>query len=316
MSDRMMDRLNETPVTYGILLVYVTLAYLTGSLGLHPDGEQLVKHGAAAGILVQDGEPWRLLANAFLHGNLVHLAVNSYAILILGPMLERYMRTWRFIVLYVVSALSGTVLALLVNEEHVHLVGGSGALFGMLGAALAYNVRGGRTVLDFLENHGARHLIGIIVINLAIGYFVPIISNSAHIGGLIGGFIVVLCFLDTGRRGSVHATGRMIQVGWAALLVTLTLYEIHPVLRFDYNLKHYLRETDPARKNRIGQYLETYDDFSLLTPYPEQLEQELLDRENEPRTGIPGVSWREFQYSEAKSPRSIRDAIKRWKRGD
>lgn len=307
MSDRMMDRLNETPVTYGILLVYLTMAYLTGSLGMDLSGELLVKHGAAAGILIADGEIWRLLSSAFLHANIVHLVLNSYAVLILGPPLERYLHTGRFIVLYIVAALFGSLLALLTSPEYFQMVGGSGAVFGMLGALLALNIRGGRTLLDFLENHGARQLIGIIVINLAIGLVIPIISNSAHIGGLIGGFVLVFCFYDIGRRAKVDKIGKSIQAGWIVLVLCTTLYAMHPVLRFDYTLKQYLQEPDSARRRSLEHRLQIYDDLSEMQPWDRARYASAV--ESDPRTGIQAVAHREKNVG-----RLYTRTIRRWKR--
>ena len=135
-----MDRINDTPVTYCVLVIYFLMAHLTGIYGPFTERqfELLIEYGAAAGILVQDGEAWRLLSNAFLHGGLIHLLLNAYGLYVLGPSLEHYLRPWRFIVLYAVSAVVGSLFALTVNQEHVQLVGGSGALFGMLGGRKKY----------------------------------------------------------------------------------------------------------------------------------------------------------------------------------
>jgi len=284
-------------------LIYLTMAYLTQSFGMSPEIDSLVSHGAGAGILVQDGESWRLLSHAFLHGGLLHLALNAYALLVLGPALERYLKTWRFTVLYVCSAVSGCLFALMLNDHYIPLVGGSGALFGMLGALLALNVRGGRTTLDFLENQGARQLIGIIVLNLLIGFFIPIVSNSAHIGGLIGGFILIYCFFDTGRRGVVDKTGRAIQAGWIAVFAALVLYQSNPVLRYDYLVKQFLLENNPTRRSELQLYVDfvAYDDSEPL-----------LRDEKEPRTGVLGVAWLESAY-ETIGVSAYSRALQRWK---
>ena len=306
MARTFMDQLNETPVTYGVLLIYLTMAFLTGTfdsrMGNLEHMDLLLKWGAAAGILVMDEEGWRLVSHAFLHGGVLHLAINSYALLIFAPVLERYLGVSRFILLYLVSAVCGCLVALLVNMEFVALVGGSGALFGMLGAAIAINIRGGRTLLDFLENHGTRQLIAIAVLNLLVGFFIPVVSNSAHIGGFIAGFVLIFCFYDVGRREKVDATGRAIQVGWIALFLSLVGYALHPVMRFDFNLKQYLAEEDLTRKDSIKRFLEGYNLIEDAAFF--------LQREKEPKTGIPGVAWRELQFGD--QPK-FRDTFKRWK---
>jgi membrane associated rhomboid family serine protease len=309
MSKTFMDQLNDTPVTYAVLLIYLTMAYLTSGFVMAPETDQLVTYGAAVGMLIHDGESWRILSNAFLHGGLIHLGINSYALLVLGPSLERYLRTWRFIVLYIISAAAGSMLALLFTDEARPLIGGSGALFGMLGAALAINIRGGRTLLDFMENRGSRQLIGIIFFNLLISWFIPFISNAAHVGGLIAGFVVVFGFFDVGRRGKIDRIGRVMQGAWIAMLLSLALYVTHPVLSFDFNLKQFLREEDPGRKQQLHRYLDQYDEM-----VPGERNFWFL-RENEPKTGIPGVARREFMYEQQRLRRVIL-TMRRWKNGD
>ncbi len=117
-------------------------------------------------------------------------------------------------------------------------------MFGMLGAILASNMRSGRNFLEVMNHPGTRTVLILLAINLGLGLLLPMVSNSAHMGGLIGGFIVTFCFLDRGRF-KADATSRAIQGGWIALLVSLILYTMLPVLRWDYNLKQALRSGDP-----------------------------------------------------------------------
>lgn len=296
--DTFIDQVNATPVTFGILIIYVAMAFLTDPFD--PTVAQLLEYGAAPGLLIQDGEPWRLVSHAFLHGGIVHLGFNSYGLVLFGPVLERQMGTWRFILLYLVAAVGGCMTAVLMNFEHVPLVGGSGGLFGMLGAILAYNVRGGRTLLDFMENHGSMRLLVIIGVNLVLGFMIAFVSNSAHIGGLVCGFVLVFCFLQPDRRRQPDATGRLIQIGWAALFASVLLYMFFPVLRYDYNLKSYLRSQDPVWKAEIGLYLQAGESW-IFEDYEEE----------EPKTGFVGVALRES----ALGP-TYRRAIRRWKRGE
>ena len=228
------DALDRTPLSYAILIAYVLLAIWTDPM--NPSTLMLVEHGAAAGMLVQDGEPWRLLTAAFLHGGLLHLGLNSYALYWIGPQLEARLGTLRFGLLYVVSAVFGNVVAVTGMAPAQLLVGGSGALFGMFGAAIALMSRQGRTQLDFLESHGGRQLLGLVVANLAIGLFVPMISNSAHVGGLVSGFVLTFLFLERGRIGA-DGISRAAQAGWLALFAGLTLYACFPVLRWDYQMR-------------------------------------------------------------------------------
>ena len=105
MSSRFMEQVNRTPLTFLLLLAYLTLAFVTGLQ--NPDMAKLMAFGAARGANVQNGEIWRLLAYAFLHGGLLHLAFNSYFLYFIGPPLEHAMGTKRFALVYVISAVGG-----------------------------------------------------------------------------------------------------------------------------------------------------------------------------------------------------------------
>ena len=112
------------------------------------------------------------------------------------------MGSLRYAILYVVAALGGGIAGMLWHSPLAPLVGGSGALFGMFGAAVAVVMREGRGQLDFLDHHGGRRLIGLIGINLVLGFLIPVVSNAGHIGGLVAGFVCTYLFLDRGRAGT------------------------------------------------------------------------------------------------------------------
>lgn len=226
-----LEQVDESPVTFVVALAYVTLAFLTDPFA--PKGDQLVEYGALRPFLVASGEPWRLLTHAFLHGGILHLGFNTLALIWFGPVLERSLRSVKFALLYVVSALGGALAVCLVQPPQQLVVGGSGALFGMLGGAVAMNMRAGRHLLSFLEFHGPRQLIGLILFNLVLGMLVPMISNTAHVGGLIAGFVLVFCFLDRGRT-KPDGVSLAIHWGWAALFAGLLFHACLPATRWDF----------------------------------------------------------------------------------
>jgi membrane associated rhomboid family serine protease len=239
-----LQRADETPLTYVIVLAYVTMAFLTDPM--NPPVGDLIHYGAAVGFLIQDGEHWRLLTHAFLHGGIIHLAFNTFFLIQIGPMLERRLGSVKFGVLYLISAVSGGMAGSLWHHELVPLVGGSGALFGMLGAAVAVNMRSGRHLLDFLDYHGPRQLLGLIAINLILGLLIPFVSNAAHIGGLVSGFALAFCFLVRGRS-PVDGPGRAVQTAWVAVFVSVLFYCAYPVVRWDYLMSRAARADDTDR---------------------------------------------------------------------
>jgi membrane associated rhomboid family serine protease len=137
-------------------------------------------------------EPWRFLTAAFLHstGMLLHILFNMYALYLVGQALEPALGRWRFLSLYVLSAIGGTVMYTLlaspVEADWVRgVVGASGAVFGLFGALLV--------VLRRL-NRSARPLVVLLAINGVLGFVIPNIAWEAHLGGLVVGIVLGLAF--------------------------------------------------------------------------------------------------------------------------
>jgi rhomboid protease GluP len=241
-------RADETPVTLLVALAYVTLAFLTDPF--HPTLAQLVHYGALRPVDVADGQAWRLLSHAFLHGGLLHLGVNTMSLLTIGPLLERSIGPVRFAVVYVVTAIAGGVAGSWAMPPLAPLVGGSGALFGMMGALLGLLARSGRHSGDFFGNHAARALMGNIVLNLVVSFLIPNISNAAHVGGMVAGFLLVLVFLDPGRRGPTLVL-QLWRAALAALFAAAVFEALMPVTRPDWLLLRWERTAPGPRRDEL-----------------------------------------------------------------
>ena len=155
--------------------------------------------GSAAGVA--HGEWWRLLTAAFLHYGPFHLAINMYSLYFAGSILEQVIGRWRFLLLYVGSGIAGSAGALVLSPNSI-TVGASGAIFGILGALFALERRG---VL-----HSGGQIAGLIVLNLAFTLLVPGISIGGHVGGLIGGVVLMYALLRVGesaRRSALVTAG-------------------------------------------------------------------------------------------------------------
>lgn len=139
-------------------------------------------------------EPWRMLSAVFVHSTqlLFHVALNMYTLWIFGQLLEGLLGRWRFLALYLISGLAGSVAVLWLADPRTGVVGASGAIFGLMGAFLVIQRRLGGS---------ATQLLVLVGINLVIG-FVPgfNISWQAHLGGLVGGALVGLIFVETRKR--------------------------------------------------------------------------------------------------------------------
>ncbi|MGH8894852.1 MAG: rhomboid family intramembrane serine protease [Actinomycetes bacterium] len=160
---------------------------------------------------VADGEVYRLLTSAFLHGGVFHLLLNMYALFVFGPQLEGALGRVRFSAVYVVSALGGSALSYAFSAPNQPSLGASGAVFGLLGAYLVISRRLRRDTTPVLV---------LLAINFGYGFLVPRIDWRAHLGGLVAGALVAvaLAYAPKARRGAVQAAGAA-----AVLLVVVAL---------------------------------------------------------------------------------------------
>jgi membrane associated rhomboid family serine protease len=243
----------QTPVTIATLVAYVGLAVATGSGGaMSPSWESLDRFGGAIGTRIAQGEVWRLLSYAYLHGGVIHLACNALALWSLGPQLERLLGSAKFLLLYAIAGICGGLAGILWHEPLTPLVGGSGSLFGLMGAAVAMNVRHGKSPLDFLDYEGPRQLIGLIFTNFVLGMLIPMVSNAGHLGGLIGGFVLVHQFYGRTGRHAPDRLGRVLQAAWIALAASVILWAVRPVTRWDWLGMRLLRARDAAEAEPYG----------------------------------------------------------------
>ncbi len=154
----------------------------------------LIKYGASFSPLVKSGEVWRLITAAFLHAGIIHLLVNMYSLYIIGTQVETYIGKYKFLGIYLVSAISGTLMSCIFNPNVVS-VGASGAIFGLLGSLLYFGYHYRLYLGSVLRNQ----IIPIIIINLVLGFMVPSVDNAAHIGGLLGGYLATMALGVNGK---------------------------------------------------------------------------------------------------------------------
>jgi membrane associated rhomboid family serine protease len=181
--------------------IYV-LELLMGA-GLNAQSGWIYVHGVLFGPAVADGDWWRLITASFLHYGPLHLGLNMLVLWFIGPPLEEYFGHGRYLLVYLVSGLAGSAGALLWSPNAL-TVGASGAIFGIMGAALVLEAR---RIYVF-----GGQALGLVVINLGIGFVIPGISIGGHIGGLIGGALCALAF-SSFRRSPALATLSMAAVG-------------------------------------------------------------------------------------------------------
>ena len=165
---------------------------------------------------LDQGEWWRLITAAFLHASLIHLGMNMLVLWFVGTPVEQAVGRGRFLAIYIVSGLAGSAGAIIFSPNAV-TVGASGAIFGILGAAL---------VLEAQRSYvlGGQAL-GLIAVNLVLTFAIPNISVGGHVGGLIGGALSMLAFSRLGRTHGIYGRpgllgiAGVIAVGVASVLV-------------------------------------------------------------------------------------------------
>ncbi len=139
--------------------------------------------GAKVNEYIVEGELWRLFTPMFLHGSMLHILFNMYALYIFGPTLERSYGHWRFLGLYILGGFAGNVLSFLFTPGSS--LGSSTAIFGLLGAEGVFLYRN-RRLFGAQAQRALMNVVMVGVLNLMLGMS-PGIDNWGHLGGLLGG---------------------------------------------------------------------------------------------------------------------------------
>jgi membrane associated rhomboid family serine protease len=182
-------------LTYALIAINLTAFFLasTGGRGLGTSGP-VYDNGVLYASAVADGEWWRIVTAGFLHAGPLHIAFNMYFLYFLGTLLEPSIGKLRFGIIYFVSLIGGSFGALLLTSSpNTGTVGASGAVFGLMGAAiLAMRARG----IDPMQSG-----LGVtLLLNLGITFLIPGISIGGHLGGLFAGFVVGYLMFEVAER--------------------------------------------------------------------------------------------------------------------
>jgi len=174
--------------------------------------------GALIPALVAEGEAWRLVTSVFLHSGFAHLALNMISLYFLGSFAEVQFGRWRFLALYFLSGIAGGLALLYFGSYTAPAVGASGAIFGLLGGVFGYAIRQGTFSL---QNPIISQLLFLTAINLLLGATIPNVSNTAHIGGLLGGLAYGWLFAPTvySQKKLVTTTPVAVALGLEVLLL-------------------------------------------------------------------------------------------------
>jgi membrane associated rhomboid family serine protease len=172
------------------------------------------RYALAASAVAGDGQYERLVTAAFLHYGIAHLLLNMWALYVVGQPLEQWLGRLRFMALYGLSALGGSVMVYLFAAPNSLTAGASGAIFGLFGAIFVVAKR---------LNYDVRGIAVLIVLNLVITFTFHGISWQGHIGGLITGSALALAYAYAPRqsRTLIHLGASLAVVAAVAALVAL-----------------------------------------------------------------------------------------------
>jgi membrane associated rhomboid family serine protease len=214
-------RAGAAPATYALIAINVAafVAELAGggSAGsIQGAGGSVIEHAGLNAPTVADGDWWRIVTAGFLHAGVIHIALNMFALFILGSLLEPAIGTPRFLGVYFVALLAGSCGALLLDPNET-TVGASGAIFGLMSAAFIVARHRGLEQL-------ASQIGFYVVLNLVFTFGVPGISVGGHLGGLVGGglagLLIIFAERETRRPVPIEVLG-MLALGAASVVGAL-----------------------------------------------------------------------------------------------
>ena len=172
------------------LNILVFLAMLLSGLPLvDPTAEQVLRWGANFGPLTESGQWWRLLTACFLHFGIIHIGFNMYVLYQAGFFTERLFGGVRYLTLYLMAGVGGNLIGLLLHPNVV-AAGASGAIFGVYGGLLAYLLRYRGVINRQAAQAVSRSVFIFLGYNLFFGLADRHTDLTAHIGGLVTGFLV------------------------------------------------------------------------------------------------------------------------------
>ena len=172
-------------------------AGMLSGFGTENSGMQrvLVEGSLIPAFVLQEGQWWRILTGAFLHGGLIHIGVNMMSLWFLGRFIEYAMGSWRMLLVYVASLVAAGLGVVYFSSPLVPTVGASGAIFGLFGALFAIGFKLGKPGMALVRAN-----VGILIVNLLLTFTVPAISWQAHVSGLVAGFVLTFAIYYPPRR--------------------------------------------------------------------------------------------------------------------
>ncbi|HYX41775.1 MAG TPA: rhomboid family intramembrane serine protease, partial [Pyrinomonadaceae bacterium] len=229
--------------TFIFLAVNVLIFLLMQFAGGTENVDVLRAYGAKYNSLINQREWWRLVTPVFIHIGWIHLLVNMYSLFILGPYVERLYGSAKFVCFWLVTGIAGVGASYLASSSGRHpsglvgyflfrggdgpSAGASGALFGLVGVLFVFGIKFRHELPEGFKRAFGTGMLPTILINLFIGFSIPMIDNSAHLGGFLAGCVLALFvgYRRPDERGAVTNIWRVLQIA-ALVLVIVSFGEV------------------------------------------------------------------------------------------
>lgn len=223
--------------TIVFIIANVFVFILTTQSGANQDPSVLIRYGAKVNVLIsQQHEWWRFVTPIFLHGGIAHILMNMYGLWVIGPYVERLYGSAKFVVFWVATGIAGVVASYLSVQPTLHnagpvgrfffkaedavSVGASGALFGLIGVLFVFGIKFRHELPEGFKRAFGTGMLPTILLNIFIGYMIPVIDNAAHMGGLVSGALLALFvgYKRPGQRSGIAIFWHILQVLALALV--------------------------------------------------------------------------------------------------
>ena len=209
----------KKPVVTYLLLVINVMIFMYISI-YHGIDSNLTYNLANNYVGIQNGEYYRMFTSMFLHANIYHLIFNMYALYVMGPQVERYYGKLKYLFVYILGGLMGSVFSCVFSDANTYGIGASGAIFALFGSVAYFSYHYRATLQGLLRSQ----IVPVIMVNIILGFLMPGVDVLAHIGGLIGGVLVSM-WIGIGDKER-----KLDQVNGAIVYISMFLYMVYLIL--------------------------------------------------------------------------------------
>ena len=211
---------NKPIITYILIFINIVMFVLMYMLGNGSENTNtLIDFGANYILLTKAGEYYRLITSGFLHIGVIHLLLNMYSLYIVGSQVEYFYGKVKYIIIYLFSLIMGSLFTVALSSVNTVSAGASGAIFGLLGSILYFGIK----YRGYIGNSLVNQIVPVVVLNLIFGFTTPGIGNAAHIGGLIGGYLISMA-VGLGIYKKEQRSSRINGIIISAILTIFMIY--------------------------------------------------------------------------------------------